>query len=47
MTDLSPAEIMLNSLIPAQRLIRRLQDLLKAPAPYVGIRLSQIGRAHV
>lgn len=40
MTDLSPAEIMLNSLIPAQRLIRRLQDLLKAPAPYVGIRLS-------
>ena len=40
MTDLSPAEIMLNSLIPAQRLIRRLQDVLKAPVPYVDIRLS-------
>lgn len=40
MADLSPAEIMLDSLVPAQRLIKRLQDVLKAPVPYVGIRLS-------
>ncbi len=36
MADTSPAEIMLDSLVPAQRLIRRLQDILKAPLPYVG-----------
>lgn len=31
MADLSPAEILLDSLVPAQQLIRRLQDLLKGP----------------
>lgn len=31
---------MLDSLVPAQRLIRRLQDVLKAPVSYVGIPLS-------
>ncbi len=36
MADTSPAEMMLDSLVPAQRLIRRLQDILKAPVPYVG-----------
>ena len=41
MADLSPAEILLDSLVPAQRLIRRLQAVLKAPLPYVGIDLSQ------
>lgn len=40
MADLSPAETMLDSLVPAQRLIRRLQGFLKAPVPYVGIHLS-------
>ena len=40
MADLSPAEILLDSLVPAQRLIKRLQDILKAPVPYVGIDLS-------
>lgn len=35
MADLSPAEIMLDSLVPAQHLIRRLQGALKAPVPYV------------
>lgn len=37
MADLTSAEIMLNSLVPTQRLIWRLQDLLKAPVPNVGI----------
>lgn len=37
MADLSLAEILLDSLVPAQRLIRRLQAVLKAPLPYVGI----------
>lgn len=37
MADLSPAEIMLYSLVPAQRLIKRLQAVLKAPVPYMGI----------
>ena len=41
MADLSLAEILLDSLVPAQRLIRRLQAVLKAPLPYVGIDLSQ------
>ena len=41
MADLSPAEIMLDSLVPAQRLIRRLQDVLKAPVPYVGTDLPR------
>ena len=41
MADLSPAEILLDSLVPAQRLIKRLQDILKAPVPYVGIDLSR------
>jgi len=36
MADTSPAEIMLDSLIPAQHLIRRLQNILKTPLPYVG-----------
>ena len=45
MADLSPAEIMLNSLVPAQRLIRRLQDVLKAPIPYTGIPLSSEAKA--
>lgn len=40
MADLSPAEIMLDSLVPAQRLIKRLQSVLKAPFPYEGIPLS-------
>ena len=41
MADLSLAEILLDSLVPAQRLIRRLQAVLKAPLPYVGIDRSQ------
>ena len=41
MADLSLAEILLDSLVPAQRLIRRLQAVLEAPLPYVGIDLSQ------
>lgn len=41
MADLSPAEIMLDSLVPAQRLIKRLQDVLKAPVPYTGIDLPR------
>lgn len=41
MVDISPAEIMLDSLVPAQRLIKRLQDVLKAPVPYMGIDLPQ------
>lgn len=45
MADLSPAEIMLNFLVPAQRLIRRLQDVLKAPIPYTGIPLSSEAKA--
>ena len=47
MADLSPAEILLDSLVPAQRLIRRLQDILKAPVPYVGIDLSQPTKAKI
>ena len=45
MADLSPAEILLDSLVPAQRLIKRLQDILKAPVPYVGIRLFPEAKA--
>ena len=45
MADLSPAEIMLDSLVPAQRLIKRLQDLLKAPVSYGSIRLSPEAKA--
>lgn len=41
MADLSPAEIMLDSLVPAQRLIRWLQDILITPLPYVGIDLPR------
>lgn len=41
MADLSPAEIMLDSLVPAQRLIRRLQGALKTPIPYTGIDLPR------
>lgn len=41
MADISPAEIMLDSLVPAQRLIRRLQDILKAPVPYTSIDLPR------
>lgn len=40
MADLSPAEIILNSLVPAQRLIKRLQDILKTPVSYGSIRIS-------
>ena len=47
MADLSPAEILLDSLVPAQRLIRRLQAVLKAPIPYVGIDLSQPTKAKI
>ena len=36
-----PAEIMLDSLVPAQRLVKRLQAILKAPAPYAGIDLPR------
>ena len=45
MAELSPAEIMLDSLVPAQRLIRRLQAVLKAPNPYVGVDLSPEAKA--
>lgn len=45
MANLSPAEIMLDSLVPAQRLIRRLQAVLKAPNPYVGVDLSPEAKA--
>ena len=41
MADLSPAEILLDSLVPAQRLIRRLQAVLAAPFPYKGIDLPR------
>lgn len=41
MADLSPAEILLDSLVPEQRLIRRLQAVLKAPVPYMGIDLPR------
>lgn len=41
MADLSPAEILLDSLVPAQRLIKRLQAVLKAPVPYMGIDLPR------
>lgn len=41
MADASPAEILLDSLVPAQRLIRQLRAILKAPVPYVGIDLSR------
>ena len=41
MADLSPAEILLDSLVPAQRLIRRLQAVLKTPVPYMGIDLPR------
>lgn len=47
MADLTPAEIMLDSLVPAQRLIRRLQDILTAPVPYVGIDLSRQTKAKI
>ena len=45
MANLSPAEILLDSLVPAQRLIRRLQDILKSLVPYVGIRLFPEAKA--
>lgn len=45
MADLSPAEIMLDSLVPAQRLIRRLQAVIAAPFPYVGINPSPTTKA--
>ena len=41
MAGLSPAEIMLDSLVPAQRLIRRLQAVIAAPVPYTGIDLPR------
>lgn len=41
MADLSPAEIMLDSLVPAQRLIRSLQAVIAAPVPYTGIDLPR------
>lgn len=47
MADASPAEIMLDSLVPAQRLIKRLQAVLKAPVPYMGIDLSQPTKAKI
>jgi len=47
MADTSPAEIMLDSLVPAQRLIRRLQDILKAPLPYVGTDPPQAIKAQI
>ncbi len=47
MSDTSPAEIMLDSLVPAQRLIERLQAVLKTPAPYVGIDLSHSTKAKI
>lgn len=47
MADLSPAEILLDSLVPAQRLIRRLQAVLAAPFPYKGIDLSQPTKAKI
>ncbi len=47
MVDTSPAEMMLDSLVPAQRLIERLQAVLKAPVPYVGIDLSHSTKAKI
>lgn len=47
MADLSPAEIMLDSLVPAQCLIRRLEGILKAPLPYAGISLSNSTKATI
>lgn len=41
MADLSPAEIMLDSLVPAQRLIKCLQAVIAAPIPYTGIDLPR------
>lgn len=41
MADLSPAEIMLDSLVPAQCLIRSLQAVIAAPVPYTGIDLPR------
>ncbi len=45
MANLSPAEIMLDSLVPAQRLIRRLQGAMEAPLSYVGVDLSPATKA--
>ena len=45
MADLSPAEILLDSLVPTQRLIKRLQAVLAAPFPYADIDLSQPTKA--
>lgn len=45
MADLSPAEIMLDRLAPAQRLIRRLQNFLKDTEPPKGIPLSPKAKA--
>lgn len=47
MADLSPAEIMLDSLVPAQRLIRQLQAAIKAPVSRVGTDLPQPTRAKI
>lgn len=47
MADPSPAEILLDSLVPAQRLIRRLQALKAAPIPRVGIHLSPDTKANI
>lgn len=45
MADLSPAEIMLDRLVPAERLKRSLQAIQKAPLSYEGIRLSPEAKA--
>lgn len=47
MASVSPAEVLLDSLVPAQRLIRRLQGVLKAPIPNVGVNLSPATRAKI
>ena len=43
----SPAEIMLNSLVPAQRLIKRLQGVLKDTEPPKGISISNSTKATI
>lgn len=43
--DKSPAEIMLDRLVPAQRLTRRLQAILKPPLSCEGIPLSPKAKA--
>ena len=47
MADASPAEILLNNSAKIEPLIKRLQAVLMAPVPYVGIDLSQPTKAKI